>query len=286
MHTNNRPDFLFVLYEPQNPSVKEKELQLADTRAHVSRATRLSISKRRSKEKGHTHHGDRRVLPKYIRSSLRILLPKVLNATKPERKVDRDEDHSDALQCSHRLRPTHPRGLHGPALVRNALLHRFQNFPKPLSIQTVFDRPIHDMDGLSDGLSRAGLIVDRAFGVNSFSRWLIDMVNDTEINFFAMGAMVLAATQAFREPATSLPTRFFEYTGRAISLLRQKLEMPDATADDSAIMAILLFATTEYVLGHLERYAIHKRQLSQMAAARGGIANFSRDSVVKIAVQK
>ena len=170
--------------------------------------------------------------------------------------------------------------------MRNALLHRFQGFPKPLSIQTIFDRPLHDMDGLTDELSKAGSIVDLAFGVNRFSRWLIDMVNDTEINFFAMGAMVLGATQPFRDSPRSLPTRFFEYTGRAISLLRQKLEMPNATADDSAILAILLFAMTEYVLGNLERYAIHKRKMSQMAAARGGIVNFSRDSVVKIAMQK
>lgn len=112
------------------------------------------------------------------------------------------------------------------------------------------------------------------------------MMCQTETTFFALSTLVVAAGQVFREPAQSSPLQYFEYNARAISLLRHSLAMPHPCANDATIMAIVLFALTELAPEHSDRYALHRAQLDKMVAARGGLASFSQDSYVKMAMHK
>ena len=125
----------------------------------------------------------------------------------------------------------------------------------------------------------------RAFNIeDSFAKWFLSMIGVATDLLLATTAFVIAKVAAFKDPLQPLPRRFYKYYILAISILRERLQVAGAWADDTAIVTVLFLALTELANGHLGAYEVHKKQVCLMVVARGGISRFSDQSLVRAAL--
>ena len=124
--------------------------------------------------------------------------------------------------------------------------------------------------------------INEAFNVvNIYGQWILQNMAIYEDFFHVLLGLTKVARNAIACPGAPLPQDALIHAGRGMSILRERLALPNARADDGAILTILYLAMFERGLGNEEAFRTHRIQVDQMVTSRGGVDQLDVDSSVK-----
>lgn len=124
-----------------------------------------------------------------------------------------------------------------------------------------------------------------SFGVpDIYGRWLFEQMAGYRDVYHILVAIALRSYGSLTGTLSSVATDVLMHKIMAISTLRSRLAQPGATADDAAILTMVLLALFEEGGENRQDFRIHARHVKAMLKSRGGVSKLQADTGTKAAV--
>ena len=129
------------------------------------------------------------------------------------------------------------------------------------------------------------LALAASFGVpDIYGRWLLEQMASFKDVYHIIVAISLRSYGFLTGTIGIVATNVQLHKTIAISTLRARLAQPGATADDAAILTMVLLALFEEGGENRRDFRIHARQVKIMLKSRGGVSRLQADTGTKAAV--